>query len=109
MITDIKQEDKGTKECIFDLKDGQEVTLENALKMAEHFEMNRTKLSTIFTEFFKYDKRELKVRTNIDTLIKTGMYEMAKKEVDKKKQEMNEEKDIPKITEPEIQLVTKKK
>ena len=29
--------------------------------------------------------REIKVRSKIDTLIRTGMYEMAKKEVDKKK------------------------
>lgn len=38
MITDIKQEDKGSMECIFDLKDGQEVTQDNALKMIEHFQ-----------------------------------------------------------------------
>lgn len=37
MITDIKQDEKGQQECIFDLKDGQEVTQENALKMIKHF------------------------------------------------------------------------
>ena len=77
--------------------------------MIQHFDMNRNNRSVIFNEFFKYDKRELKVRTNIDTLIKTGMYEMAKLEVDKKKQELHEEKEVPVTSEPEIQLVTKKK
>lgn len=47
------------------------------------------------------------MRTNIDTLIKTGMYDMAKQEVDKKKQELHEEKEAPIITEPEIQIVSK--
>lgn len=40
----------------------------------------------MFQHFFKYDKREIKVRNKIDTLIKSGMYDLVKKEVDKKKQ-----------------------
>lgn len=53
--------------------------------MIRHFQNNIGNKSSAFKEFFKYDKRELKVRTNVDTLIRTGMYEMAKIEVDKKK------------------------
>lgn len=51
------------------------------------FDDRKNLTSSAFNEFFKYDKREIKVRSKIDSLIKTGMYEMAKKEVDKKKQD----------------------
>lgn len=45
MITDIKQEDKGNMECLFDLKDGHEVSLENALTMIQNHEQNKGNLS----------------------------------------------------------------
>lgn len=42
------------------------------------------------------------MRTNVDTLIKIGMYEMAKQEVDKKKQEIIDEKEVKATTETQI-------
>jgi hypothetical protein len=60
--------------------------------MLELFSKNRTNLSTVFKQFFKYDKREIKVRSKIDSIIKMGMYDMVKKDVDKKKQNNIEEK-----------------
>lgn len=38
MVTDLKQDTKGQDECIFDLKDGQELTLENTLKMIQNYD-----------------------------------------------------------------------
>lgn len=109
MITDLKQDNKGQDDCIFDLKDGQELTLDNALKMIYNYDQNKKILSQVFKEFFKYDKREIKVRTNVDTLIKTGMYEMAKKEVDKKKQEITDEKEEQVAKESEVVFTSKPK
>ena len=49
------------------------------------FMLQNNKYGEIFKEFWKNDKREIKVRSKIDTLIKTGMIDMVKKEVDSKK------------------------
>lgn len=41
-----------------------------------------TKPSTLLKYFNNMDKKEVKVRAKIDTLIKTGMIEMVKKDID---------------------------
>lgn len=105
MITDIEQEG----EMLFNMKDGAELTLNNAQKMIKLFDERKTQTSSVFKEFFKYDMREIKVRSKIDSLIQTGMYEMAKKEVDKKKRDYAEEKQEEKAEQVDIQIMTKKK
>lgn len=77
MVTDL--EENGV--CLFDLKDGSELSWSNASQMIE-FMLQNNKYGEIFKEFWKNDKREIKVRSKIDTLIKTGMIDMVKKEVD---------------------------
>lgn len=80
MVTDL--EENGV--CLFDLKDGSELSWKNASLMIE-FMLQNNKYGEIFAEFWKNDRREIKVRSKIDTLIKTGMIDMVKKEVDAKK------------------------
>ena len=80
MVTDL--EENGV--CLFDLKDGSELSWRNASLMIE-FMLQNNKYGEIFAEFWKNDRREIKVRSKIDTLIKTGMIDMVKKEVDAKK------------------------
>lgn len=80
MVTDL--EENGV--CLFDLKDGSELSWRNASLMIE-FMLQGNKYGEIFQEFWKNDRREIKVRSKIDTLIKTGMIDMVKKEVDAKK------------------------
>lgn len=41
MITDIEQNVNGTDECIFDLKNGDEMENENAFKMIFKFDQNK--------------------------------------------------------------------
>lgn len=80
MVTDL--EENGV--CLFDLKDGSELSWRNASLMIE-FMLQNNKYGEILAEFWKNDRREIKVRSKIDTLIKTGMIDMVKKEVDAKK------------------------
>ena len=64
--------------------------------------------STLLKYFNNMDKKEVKVRSKIDTLIKIGMIEMVKKDIDKKKEEEKEE-EKPVVKELDELIITKKK
>ena len=76
---------------IDELKDGWEISWENARILLNHFFRNKKK-SCILQSFHHLDSRELKVRNHIDTSIQTGMIDIYKNKVDKKKEQIQFEK-----------------
>ena len=69
---------------IHELKDGQQISWHNVAKVLD-FMVKFKAPSTLLRYFGNMDKKESKVRAKIDTLIKMGMIEMVKKDMDEKK------------------------
>lgn len=76
---------------IDELKDGWEIGWDNARTMLNMFIKNKG-MSCILQSFHHLDSRELKVRNHIDTSIQTGMIDIYKNKVDKKKEQLQFEK-----------------